>query len=58
MITYGFTTNNPKDIQVNIVNRSNYQVINNAVTKQTNGFTINLSAVPAGTYIVMEGSDY
>ena len=58
MITYGFTTNNPKDIQVNIVNRSNYQVINNAVTKQTNGFTINLSAVPAGTYIVTVSGYY
>jgi len=58
-ITYGFTTGNATDIQVNIVNKSNYSVIpSTSITRYTDGFTIDILSIPAGTYIVTVSGNY
>lgn len=57
-IYYGFTTKNAADIQVSIVNRSSYAVVENVVTKRIDGFSISIVDVPAGNYIVVVKGNY
>ena len=58
-LMYGFTTDKATDIQVSIVNKANYSIVDSSViTRYTDGFSINITTIPAGSYIVTVSGNY
>ena len=56
---YGFTTGKATDIQICIVNKANYNIVDSSViTRYTDGFSINITTIPAGSYIVTVSGNY
>lgn len=58
-LMYGFTTGKATDIQICIVNKANYNIVDSSViTRYTDGFSINITTIPAGSYIVTVSGNY